>query len=226
MTEEKTKFIQSLYLPVSFVLLITIIKLIEVIFGYSFIPFGLYPRTLHGLLGIITSPLIHANFDHLYSNAIPLLVLGISIDYFYQESSKKVFLISYFLTETLVWIFARGSYHIGASGIVYALVSFLFFSGIIKKDKRAITLSLLVVFLYGGLAYGIFPVKEGISWESHLLGGLVGIFMAFLFKKKDIYKRYDWEDEELEEDVKNLEVSYKKGYQADSEWKDYENSSR
>ncbi|NOX64597.1 MAG: rhomboid family intramembrane serine protease [Chlorobi bacterium] len=226
MTEEKTKFIRSLYLPVSFVLLITIIKVVEVIFGYSFIPFGLYPRTLHGLLGIITSPLIHANFDHLYSNAIPLLVLGVSINYFYQESSKKVFLISYFLTETLVWIFARGSYHIGASGIVYALVSFLFFSGIIKKDKRAITLSLLVVFLYGGLAYGVFPVKEGISWESHLLGGLVGIFMAFLFKKKDIYKRYDWEDEELEEDVKNLEVSYKKGYQADSEWKDYENSSR
>jgi len=226
MTEEKTKFIRSLYLPVSFVLLITIIKVVEVIFGYSFIPFGLYPRTLHGLLGIITSPMIHANFDHLYSNAIPLLVLGISINYFYQESSKKVFLISYFLTEILVWIFARGSYHIGASGVVYALVSFLFFSGIIKKDKRAITLSLLVVFLYGGLAYGIFPVKEGISWESHLLGGLVGIFMAFLFKKKDIYKRYDWEDEELEEDVKNLEVSYKKGYQADSEWKDYENSSR
>lgn len=226
MTEEKTKFIRSLYLPVSFVLLITIIKVVEVIFGYSFIPFGLYPRTLHGLLGIITSPLIHANFDHLYSNAIPLLVLGVSINYFNPESSKKVFLISYFLTETLVWIFARGSYHIGASGIVYALVSFFFFSGIIKKDRRAMTLSLLVVFLYGGLAYGIFPVKEGISWESHLLGGLVGIFMAFLFKKKDVYQRYDWEDEELEEDVKNLEISYKKGYQADSEWKDNENSSR
>ncbi len=213
MTEEKTKFIRSLYIPVFFVVLITCIKIIEVIFNFNFIPLGLYPRTIHGLLGVITSPLIHSNFDHLYSNALPLLILGISINYFYQESSKKVFFISYFLTGFLVWIFARSSYHIGASGIVYALVSFLFFSGIIKKDKRSITLSLLVVFLYGGLAYGVFPIKEGISWESHLIGGIVGFIIAVIFRKKDIYKKYDWEDEMLDEDVKNLEVSYKKGYQ-------------
>jgi len=226
MTEEKAKFIRSLYLPVSFVLLITVLKVVESISGYSFVPFGLYPRTIHGLLGIITSPLIHGSFNHLYSNAIPLLVLGISINYFYQESSKKVFIISYLLTGILVWIFARSSYHIGASGVVYALVSFLFFSGVIKKDRRSVTLSLLVVFLYGGLAYGVFPIKEGVSWESHLLGGIVGLLCAILFRKKDVYKRYDWEDEEIEEDVRNLEVSYKKGYQANSEWNDYEDSGR
>ncbi len=224
MTKEKTKFIQSIYIPASFVILIIIIKIIESILVISFVNFGLYPRTIHGMFGIITSPLLHANIEHLFSNVFPLIVLGVSIEFFFPESSKKVFLISYFLTGFLVWIFARESYHIGASGVAYALFSFMFFSGIFKRDKRSITLSLLVVFLYGGLIYGIFPIKEGVSWESHLIGLIVGLFAAILFRKRDLYKRYDWEDERLEEDVRNLEVSYKKGYQA--EWNKNENSSR
>ena len=215
MAEEKSKFIHSTYIPASFILVIIIIKIIESILGISFVNFGLYPRTIHGLLGIITSPLIHSNIEHLFSIVFPLLVLGVSINFFYPESSKKTFLISYLLTGFLVWIFARESYHIGASGVAYALFSFMFFSGILKRDKRSITLSLLVVFLYGGLIYGVFPIKEGISWESHLIGLIVGLFTAVFFRKKDIYKRYDWEDEKLEEDIRNLEVSYKKGYQAE-----------
>lgn len=226
MTEEKSKFIKSLYIPVFFVLVIVIVKTTEFILGINFINFGLYPRVIHGLLGIITSPLLHSNIEHLLSNAFPLLVLGVSIEFFYPESSKKVFLISYVLTGILVWIFARESYHVGASGVVYALFSFLFFSGILKRDKRSITLSLLVVFLYGGLIYGIFPTKEGISWESHLIGLMVGLFAALFFKKKDIYKRYDWEDETLKEDVRTLEVSYKKGYLGKTEENDIENSNR
>ena len=224
MTEEKRKFIRCSILPSSFVLVILFIKTVELLFGISFITNGLYPRTVHGLLGIITSPLIHSNIDHMYSNVIPLLILGVSIEFFYQESSKKVFLFSYLFTGFFVWIFARGSYHVGASGIVYALVSFLFFSGIFKKDKRSITLSLLVIFLYGGLAYGIFPTKEGISWESHLIGGIIGMTIAYILRKKDIYKKYDWEEETTKEDVRNLEVSYKKGYQGESKWRNDEDS--
>lgn len=226
MTEEKSKFIQSLYIPTSFVLIIIIVKIIESIFSISFINFGLYPRTIPGMLGIITSPLLHSNIDHLFSNILPLLVLGVSIEFFYPESSKKVFSISFVLTGILVWIFARESYHIGASGVAYALFSFLFFSGILKRDKKSITLSLLVVFLYGGLIYGIFPLKEGISWESHLIGLIVGLFAALFFRKKDIYKRYSWENEALEEDVRALEVSYKKGYQGKTEENYNENSNR
>ena len=213
MTEDKTKFIQSLYIPASFVLVVIVIKITESLLGISFIKLGLYPRTIPGSLGIITSPLLHSNIEHLFSNVIPLLVLGVSIEYFYLESSRKVFLISYFLTGFLVWAFARESYHIGASGVVYALVSFLFFSGILKRDKRSITLSLLVVFLYGGLVYGVFPTKEGISWESHLIGGIVGLVAAIVFRKKDVYILYNWDKEELKEDIRNLEISYKKGYQ-------------
>lgn len=226
MTEEKSKFIQSLLIPTSFVLFIIFVKAIESILGISLINFGLYPRTIYGLLGILTSPLLHSNIEHLFSNVFPLLVLGVSIEFFYTESSKKVFLISYVLTGILVWMFARESYHVGASGIAYALFSFLFFSGILKRDKRSITLSLLVVFLYGGLIYGIFPIKEGISWESHLIGLIVGLFTALIFRKKDIYKRYEWEDEILEENVRNLEVSYKKGYLGKTEENDIENSNR
>jgi len=223
MKEEKAKFIRSIYIPAFFVLFIFIVKTIEIYFEVSFIPYGLYPRTAAGLLGIVTAPLIHSNFEHLFSNAIPLLVLGISLEYFYVESSRKVFLISFLITGLFVWIFARESYHIGASGIVYALVSFLFFSGIIKKDKRSVTLSLLVIFLYGGLAYGVLPIKEGVSWESHLIGGIVGLVLAYNFRKKDIYTKYDWENDNIEE-VKNLEVSYTKGYQGESEWRENEDS--
>lgn len=226
MTKEKSKFVHSIYIPTFFVLTIFLVKIIELYFEISFIPYGLYPRTVKGFFGIATTPLIHSNFKHLFSNAIPLLVLGISIEYFYVESSKRVFATSFLATGFFVWIFARESYHVGASGLVYALVSFLFFSGIFKKDKRAITLSLLMVFLYGGLAYGIFPTKEGVSWESHLIGGIIGLATAFIFRRNDIYKKYDWEEETTEVNVKNLEVSYTEGYQGESDWRENENSNR
>ncbi|MCF6268747.1 MAG: rhomboid family intramembrane serine protease [Melioribacteraceae bacterium] len=211
MTEERKKFLDSLKLPTLFLLLILIIELTKYLSGYSFVQFGILPREISGLVGIVTAPLIHSNIKHLFSNAIPLLVLGTSIYYFYPESSKSAIPIIYLFTNFLVWLFARESYHIGASGIVYGLASFLFFSGIIKKDRRAITLSLLTSFLYGGMVIGIFPTKEGVSWESHLFGFLTGLVLAIFYRKKDPFKKYDWEDEELEEDVRNLKISYKKG---------------
>ena len=210
MSEERKKFLDSLKLPTLFLLLILIIELTKYLSNSSFVQFGILPREALGLLGIITAPLIHSNVQHLFSNAAPLMVLGTSIYYFYPESSKKAIPIIYLSTNTLVWLFARDSYHIGASGIVYGLASFLFFSGIIKKDKRAITLTLLTAFLYGGLVIGLFPTKEEISWESHLYGFLTGLVLAILYRKKDPFKKYDWEEEELEEDVRNLKVSYKK----------------
>jgi membrane associated rhomboid family serine protease len=210
MSEERKKFLDSLKLPTLFLVLIVIIELVKNLSNSNFVQFGILPREIFGLIGIITAPLIHSNIQHLFSNAVPLLVLGTSIYYFYPESSKKAIPIIYLSTNILVWLFARDSYHIGASGIVYGLASFLFFSGIIKKDKRAITLTLLTSFLYGGLVIGLFPTKEGVSWESHLYGFLTGLVLAILYRKKDPFKKYDWEEEELEEDVRNLKVSYKK----------------
>lgn len=129
--------------------------------------------------------------------------------YFLQKSFLSAFVFIYLITGLLVWIFARPAYHIGASGIVYGFVSFLFFSGLFRKDNISIALSLIVTFLYGGLVWGIIPGLEGISWESHLFGGITGLIAAYLFRKIDPPKqKYDWEDEPDDFNIKDLEVSY------------------
>ena len=169
---------------------------------------GILPRDTIGILGIISGPIVHANFSHLLSNTMPLLILGWTIFFFYSKVSYKSFIVIYVLTGLFVWLFARQVYHIGASGIVYGFVSFLFFSGIFRRDNKSIAIALIVTFLYGGIVWGVLPGQKGISWESHLFGGIAGIITAFIFRKIDPQKKYDWEDEEDDFDVDELEVSY------------------
>ncbi|MDH3269179.1 MAG: rhomboid family intramembrane serine protease [Ignavibacteria bacterium] len=170
---------------------------------------GLLPRNFIGLLGIVTSPLIHADFSHLISNTIPLTILGVIIFSFYPKVSYILFIFIYILTGLLVWMFARQVYHIGASGLVYGFVSFLFFSGIFRRDNKSIALALVITFLYGGLVWGMIPGLKGISWESHLFGAITGLLAAYMFRKIDPpTKKYDWEDEPDDFDVNELEVSY------------------
>jgi membrane associated rhomboid family serine protease len=208
MSAEKQKIVRALRIPLLFVILIIIIKIFEYSSGFSFTSFGIYPGRTEGLRGIILSPLIHANYSHLFSNAVPLMILGFSLFYFYPESSVKVALIIYFVTNVFVWLFGRPSFHIGSSGIVYGLAAFIFFSGIFKRDTRAITLAVLVTFIYGGMVWGILPIEEGISWESHLSGGFIGLVCAVMFKGKDKYRRYEWEDEESDISPGKLEIRY------------------
>lgn len=199
------KFLTPLIFPV----LLWIIHLVSVIIHQDLSKLGLLPRKPVGLLGIFTSPLIHGDFSHLISNTFPLIILGWIIFNFYKKISYLLFFFIYLLTGILVWIFARQVYHIGASGIVYGFVSFLFFSGIFRRDNKSIALALVITFLYGGLVWGILPGLEGISWESHLFGGITGLIAAYLFRKIDPpSKKYDWEDDPDDFDVKDLEVSY------------------
>jgi len=200
MIEEKKKISQSLFYPVAFVIILWLVKIIEISFGINFISLGIYPRKISGLIGIITAPLIHADFNHLISNSLPLLFLGLGISYAYPTISKKLFLGVYILHGLLVWIFARQAYHIGASGVVYGFVAFLFFSGIIRRDNRSVALALIVTFLYGGLTWGVLPIKAEISWEAHLFGSLIGILFAFLFRKSDPAPKYDWEEEDINQE--------------------------
>lgn len=195
MNKEKEKFKKSIIVPVTFIIIIWIVKLSEVLFDINFVRFGLYPRETFGLIGIAAAPLIHSNFEHLISNTFPLLFLGSGIFYFYPSSSKKVFFIVYFVTNILVWFFGRSSFHIGASGIAYGLVTFSFFSGVIRWDRRAIVLSLIVTFLYGSYTWGILPLDEKVSYESHLSGAVVGAACAFIFRKQDPYEKFAGMDE-------------------------------
>lgn len=188
--DDKNKFVSSLILPVGFVFLLWIIKIIELVFNLDFTEYGLLPGTMKGIPGILIGPLIHANIKHLFSNSIPLLFLGSGIIYFYRNSSYKVILIIYLGTGILDWIFARKAYHIGASGIIYGFVTFLFFSGIIRRDTRAIALALLVTFLYGSLIWGVLPLDRGrivgISFVRLYYGHLVCFFIQELRPRSKI----------------------------------------
>ena len=197
MDEEKQRITRSIFYPSLFVLLIWAVKLLEIGLGVDLARFGMYPRTSAGLLGIITCPLLHSSFDHLFSNSIPLLVLGMITFYYYRAIAFQVFFWVYLISGIWLWAAGRETYHIGASGLVYGFASFIFFSGIFRREKASMVLSLLVVFLYGSMVWGIFPIQPQISWESHLLGGLAGLIVAFYFRKEGPQpKKIEWNEEE------------------------------
>jgi len=171
-------------IPVLMIVSIWIIYFIEINFGFNFNKYGIYPMSFVGLRGVLFSPFIHGDASHLVNNSVPLMVLLGCLYYFYQKIANKVLIIGLLFTGILTWILGRPSYHIGASGIIYMLVSFIFFSGVFRKYYRLVALSLSVVFLYGGMIWYIFPMKERISWEGHLSGFIVGFVFAFIFRKK------------------------------------------
>lgn len=145
---------------------------------------GITPRTFHGLAGIAFAPMLHGNFMHLVSNTVPLLFLGTMLFYFYGRIGQAVFLRAYFWTNICVWLFARPANHIGASGVVYGLAFFLIFFGIFRRDFISLLISVITIFMYGGVFYGILPTDPNISWESHFAGALVGIYSAVNMRNK------------------------------------------
>lgn len=183
MNVEATKFRNSVFFIVSFTILLWLVKALEWAVALDFGFLGILPRTLSGTMGIITAPLVHGDVLHLISNTFPLLLLGVSVFYFYNRIALEVFAWIYFMSGFWVWMAARDAYHIGASGIVYGLVAFLFFSGLFRRDTKSLTISLIVIFLYGGMLQGLFPTNDRISWESHLLGALAGAFCAFFYRE-------------------------------------------
>jgi membrane associated rhomboid family serine protease len=200
---EKKKLFYSLFFPTVFLLIIWAVAVTEYLFNTRFVTYGLWPRTLDGAIGILTSPLIHADFNHLFANSVPLFVLGASLFYFYRSIALRVFILIYLFSNIWVWGIGREAYHIGSSGIVYGLAAFLFVSGLIRKEPRLMAISMLVAFLYGSFIWGIFPElfpEKNISWEAHLMGIFAGVIFAIYFRKRGPQKRtYSWEDEEEEE---------------------------
>ena len=186
--------------PLGITLLLWFVYWIEVKYGFHFNNYGVYPLKAEGLKGILLSPFIHASLEHLFNNTFPLLLLSMALFYFYPEPSKKVIIWGIVLSGFLTWLIGRPSYHIGASGLVYVLASFLFFKGIISKYYRLVALSLSVVFIYGSLIWGLFPIKTGMSWEGHLSGFIVGLLFSFIFKTNYKKPRFEWEKQTYNED--------------------------
>lgn len=188
-------------IPLLAVLSIWTVYWFEIRFQVNFNDYGIYPRTLKGMRGIVLSPFLHASVEHLYNNTIPLAMLTASLVYFYRSIAFKVLLWGILISGFITWLIGRPSYHIGASGLIYVLVSFIFFKGIISKHYRLVALSLIVVFIYGSTLWYIFPVKDGISWEGHLGGFVTGLFLAFVLKAPlPKIKKYDWEKEDYNEE--------------------------
>lgn len=167
---------------------------------------GIYPGRVTTLTGVITSPFVHSGFRHLFNNTLPLFILGSALFNFYSQVAFRVLLWSVLLTGLAVWVTGRPAWHIGASGVVYALASFLFVSGILRQHIPLMGLSLLVAFLYGEMVWGIFPgFRIDISWESHMLGAAAGAIMAVWYRREGpqrpvpFYERDEEEEVEAEE---------------------------
>ncbi len=218
---------QVVIVPLLFLILMWGGYLLQIKFDWNLTTFGILPRTLTGLRGIIFSPFLHGGFKHLFNNSIPIAVLTASLFYFYREVAYKVLFWGALFTGILTWLIGRESYHIGASGVIYMLFSFIFFSGIIRKYYRLTALSFGVIFLYGSMIWYLFPIEDKISWEGHLSGFLVGLTQALIYKQQGpqkkafVYRKTEFdtwfdedgnfnppEPEELDKDETDKSITY------------------
>jgi len=210
---EITKLLRICIIPFLFVLIIFLIKIIELQFNLSFINYGVYPQKINGLKGVLFSPFIHKDLTHLLNNSYPILILGVLLFSVYKKIASEIFIWLFFISGFWLWIIGRPLFHVGASGIIYALASFLFVSGIIRKNSKLAAISMIVVFLYGSMIWGILPTDDTVSWEGHLSGFMAGILVALFYKNQGPKrKKYQWEiDEELEEErlkQESIKINY------------------
>lgn len=210
--EASNQLWSSFKFPAIFVAILWLVriaeKVTETMINFDFNWLGVYPRKIAGLKGILFYPLIHGDFQHLFSNSVPLLVLGFLLFQSYRKVAWQTFAFIYFVSGIMVWALANpagnASFHIGASGLVYGLAFFVFFSGIFRRDIRSIALALLVAFLYGGIIWGVLPIYEGVSWEGHLFGAIAGTFCAWRYREINKIEKKEWkEDSEPKEIVED-----------------------
>lgn len=182
--------------PLLSLLVIWAVYWFEIKFKMSLSDYGIYPRTLSGLRGVVLSPFLHGSLEHLYNNSIPLFLLIAALRYFYRRQALEVLGYGILLSGFLTWLIARPAHHIGASGLIYVLVSFIFFKGLQTQYYRLVAVSMLITVLYGGMIWYVFPgVEEGISWEGHLSGFITGFIFSVLYKTPDYKKQiiYPWQ---------------------------------
>jgi len=183
---EKRKLKLALIFPIIFLSVMWITFGAFSVLGFSMRSIGIAPQKIVGLWGIILSPFAHGNISHIVSNSFSFLVLSTALFYFYRLIAYRVFFLNWLISGVLLWLGGRESIHIGASGIIYGLAFFLFFSGVFRRDKQLSALSLIVVFLYGSMIWGMLPQNTNISWEGHLYGALSGLSLAWYYQKNPV----------------------------------------
>jgi len=200
-------FVESLRFPFIVVTMLWIVHFWQMAAEWDPAEFGIISRRVYGIRGMVTGPLVHGSWGHLISNTFPMLVLTWMMTYFYRRVAQQAFFAIYFLTGAMVWLFARPVSHIGASGVIYGLVAFIFWNGIFRRSLRSIILGAIVMLLYSGMFLGVLPDQEGISWESHLLGGLVGIAVSYYFRDQ-LEEGEDEEERDPFADERNVEKQF------------------
>jgi membrane associated rhomboid family serine protease len=197
-SEDTRRLRRSLLSAAAFTALLWLIAILQFVCGADLAQYGVYPRHIRGLIGILAGPLIHTSWAHLAANTGPVFILGASLLYAYPKSARRVIPVVYLGTGTLVWLLGRESLHMGASGLTFGVLFFICTVGLLQRYKKSVALSLIVFLLYGGMLGGLFPKDPGISFESHLAGAAVGTVLGILLQRLDPpppRKRYSWEDE-------------------------------
>lgn len=168
-----------------FVVILWVVFILNSILPIELNQYGIIPRNLTGLRGILFAPFLHGDYNHIVSNTVPITFLLIVLFAFYKEKALKTVIFSQLLGGLMVWMFATQGCHIGISGLIYSLVSFLIIAGIFKRNFKSLIISILIVILYGGLVWGVLPTQYGISWEGHLFGAISGGFLAYQYYGKN-----------------------------------------
>jgi membrane associated rhomboid family serine protease len=167
--------------------------------GWDMHDLGIRPRDVHGLIGVLSAPFVHASFEHLMSNTLPLGLLTALTLYAYPRATRYALPVIWIAAGFGVWLWGRSSVHVGISGITYGLFAFLFLIGLLRRDRLGVAIALLVFFLYGGMVLTVLPREPDISFEYHLFGLLAGLACAVALRKFDPEpprRRYSWEEEE------------------------------
>lgn len=179
---------EALVYPVLLLAVMWMMYWAELSTGVNMVKWGVRPHHLDSWPGVFLMPLLHAPEDigHIINNSIPTFILSAALIYYYRDIALKVLLISWIGTGLFVWLLAEdnGAYHIGMSGVLYALFGFLFISGFFRNFRPLQVVSLFVVFIYGSMIWGVFPQKANVSWEGHFSGLIIGVFLAVWYRKQ------------------------------------------
>jgi membrane associated rhomboid family serine protease len=206
---QKPNFYYTVFIPVTIGIMMILSHILEKGMNWDFHSAGVYPRSLKNIPGIFSVIFVHSDWNHLANNVISFVILGSLLYFFYKQIATKVTIISYIVSGLILWIIGRENWHIGASGLVYSIAFFLFFSGLFRKHIPLIAISLVVAFVYGSMVWHIFPwqIKDPVSWEGHLSGGIVGFILSVWYRKEGPQKPVViWEEEEEEEeDIQYME---------------------